>query len=462
MSKKFELSEDDERIEAEKEHLIQGLEPDTVNEGAKSFFDGGLLGFIGWGILAFILMVITLGIGTPWAECMLYRYQFKHTAYNGHRLKFRGSGLGLLGNTIKWIFFTIITLGIYGLFVPVKKAKWIISNLHYEDEGFVKGDSYFDGSTLQLIGLNILMFILTIVSFGILYPFTVCMKYGWINKHSVICKKRLVYNGKAIFLWGKYILWTILTIITLGIFSLWAPIFELKWHTKNTHIKTVLGKDYKKDNTIWLVIPITIICAIIMGFAIKGLSEYDWNKSNIEFEVMNIVTKIQPHIGREDDVDELKKALYSRIYDKYSDGYISEREMEKLIQKYDLEDYESELDIDEINEKVIGTGDNKKVTPLEEKKPVKNDYIIVGGYKIAYGTYTGKDSLYDIENQVSIPVDIKIILEEDSITVDGIKQKYTVSGDMISINGLKILQATGENTLVYLAQSSPVLTYQGK
>ena len=131
MSKKFELNENDERIEAGKEHPIQGLEPGTVNEGAESFFDGGLLGFIGWGILAIVLIIITLGIGTPWAECMLYRYQFKHTAYNGHRLKFRGSGLSLLGNSIKWLFFTIITLGIYGFWVSIAIKKWKVKHTHF-------------------------------------------------------------------------------------------------------------------------------------------------------------------------------------------------------------------------------------------------------------------------------------------------------------------------------------------
>ena len=108
--------------------------------------------------------VLTLGLGTTWAICMMYRYQFRHTAYNGHRLKFKGSGLGLLGNIIKWTFFTVITLGIYGLFVPVKKAKWIISNLYYEDEEYVKGESYFDGNTLQFLGISILSFIINELS----------------------------------------------------------------------------------------------------------------------------------------------------------------------------------------------------------------------------------------------------------------------------------------------------------
>ena len=336
MSKKFELNENDERIEAEKEHRIQGLEPGGVNEGAESFFDGGLLGFIGWGILAFILIVITFGIGTPWAECMLYRYQFKHTVYNGHRLKFIGSGLSLLGNSIKWLFFTIITLGIYGLFVPVKEAKWIISNLHYEDEEFVKGDSYFDGSTLQLIGLNILTFIISVLSFGLLYPFTVCMKIRWINKHTVINKKKLEFTGSAISLWGHYILWTILSIITLGIFALWVPILELKWQTKNTHIKTVIDKEYKKDRSIWLIIPLLFLTVTLFGFAIYKASQINYDDIGLRLKVMNFTSIVAEKFNRDYQSDSIRYNMYKELKDKYDAGEISFDEYDKYMEKYDL------------------------------------------------------------------------------------------------------------------------------
>lgn len=246
-------------------------EVETVKKQVRtdSYFDGGLLELIGWRILAFLIIGVTFGIATPWAKCMLYSYQFKHTVYNGKRLKFEGTGGDLFVNIFKWVFFTIITLGIYLIFVPVKKTKWVISNLHYEDEEFVKGESFFDGSTLQLIGVNLLSFFLNTISFGLLYPFTVCFKLRWINKHTVINKKKVVFTGKALNLFGKYILWCFLTIITLGIYGFWLDIKMLQWQTKNIHIKTV-GEQESKDNTLWVVIPIAIGAVIVFSLVITA------------------------------------------------------------------------------------------------------------------------------------------------------------------------------------------------
>ena len=266
------------------------------NETAKkqvrtdSYFDGGLLELIGWRILAFLIIGITFGIATPWAKCMLYSYQFKHTVYNGKRLKFEGTGGNLFVNYFKWVFFTIITLGIYLLFVPIKKTKWVVSNLHYEDEEFVKGESFFDGSTIQLIGVNLLSGLLNLVSFGLLYPFTVCFKLRWINKHTVINKKKLVFTGKAINLFGKYILWCFLTIITFGIYGWWLEIKMLKWQSKNIHIKTA-GEQEKKDNSLWMAIPIAILAILAFSFVVAAVDTFMEENDihgNIDFTVKGI------------------------------------------------------------------------------------------------------------------------------------------------------------------------------
>lgn len=237
-----------------------------------SYFDGSVLDLIGWKILAFLITTITLGIGAPWAKCMLYSYQIRHTVYNGKRLKFEGTGGSLFVNTFKWIFFTIITLGIYAFVVPVKKTKWVISNIHFEDEDFIKGDSYFDGNTLQLIGVNLLSAFLTLVSFGLLYPFTVCYKLKWINRHTVINRKKLAFTGSAISLWGHYILWYLLLIVTFGIFGFWLPIQALKWQSKNTHIRTV-GEVDKQDKSLWIAIPLAIVIVLFGMFAIIQIAE---------------------------------------------------------------------------------------------------------------------------------------------------------------------------------------------
>ena len=43
-----------------------------TRHGRNSFFDGGLLSFIGWHLLGTIITVCTLGICYPWAVCMIY------------------------------------------------------------------------------------------------------------------------------------------------------------------------------------------------------------------------------------------------------------------------------------------------------------------------------------------------------------------------------------------------------
>ena len=96
-------------------------------------------------------------------------------------------------------------------------------------------ESYFDGGLLQLIGWKILGTLVTIITFGICFPWAYCMEYAWEAKHTVINGKRLYFDGKAIQLFGNWIKWLLLTIITLGIYSFWLGIALKKWRTKHTH-----------------------------------------------------------------------------------------------------------------------------------------------------------------------------------------------------------------------------------
>ncbi|WP_225047083.1 DUF898 domain-containing protein [Lacticaseibacillus kribbianus] len=99
--------------------------------GRNSFFDGGLLSYIGWSLLAVIITVFTFGICYPWALCRLYGWKINHTVIDGHRMVFSGSAIGLFGNWIKWLFFSIITLGIYGFWVNIKLEDWKAKNTSF-------------------------------------------------------------------------------------------------------------------------------------------------------------------------------------------------------------------------------------------------------------------------------------------------------------------------------------------
>ena len=97
----------------------------------ESYFDGGLLQLIGWKLLGGFITLITLGICYPWAVCMIYRWETKHTVVDGKRLVFDGTAWQLFGSWIKWFLLTIITLGIYGFWIGIKTKKWITKHTHF-------------------------------------------------------------------------------------------------------------------------------------------------------------------------------------------------------------------------------------------------------------------------------------------------------------------------------------------
>jgi uncharacterized membrane protein YjgN (DUF898 family) len=77
--------------------------------------------------------LLTRGICAPWAFCMIYRWEADHTVINGHRLRFDGTATGLFGQWIKWMLLTIITIGIYGLWLGIKLTKWKTAHTHFAD-----------------------------------------------------------------------------------------------------------------------------------------------------------------------------------------------------------------------------------------------------------------------------------------------------------------------------------------
>ena len=102
-----------------------------MNEGkVESYFDGGLFQLIGWKILGFLVTTFTFGICYPWAFCMVYGWEAKHTVINGHRLSFDGKAIQLFGNWIKWLFFCVITFGIYSFWLSIALKKWKTKHTH--------------------------------------------------------------------------------------------------------------------------------------------------------------------------------------------------------------------------------------------------------------------------------------------------------------------------------------------
>lgn len=217
----------------------------TAQIESNSYFDGGLLQFLGWSILGGFVTLLTLGICAPFAMCWLYSWEAKHTVLDGRRLEFTGTAGGLFGTWIACLLLTIITVGIYSLWIPIRIRKWREANTFFEDEIQTydaeqklrdEKASYFDGGFLQWFGWSILGCLVTIITLGFCYPWAVQMIYSWEQRHKVYCKHRCTFDGRAAGLFGTWTVCIVLTIITLGIYSLWISLRVQRWKVSHTHL----------------------------------------------------------------------------------------------------------------------------------------------------------------------------------------------------------------------------------
>lgn len=100
----------------------------------RSYFDGSVLGYLGWSLLTWLLTTVTFGIAFPWAYVLMVNWRVQHTVIEGRRLDFDGTAMQFFGNWLKWLLLIIITFGIYGLWVVVELKKWQTKHIFFADE----------------------------------------------------------------------------------------------------------------------------------------------------------------------------------------------------------------------------------------------------------------------------------------------------------------------------------------
>ena len=84
--------------------------------------EGTEIGGLQIALIAVAAFLVLLGLA--WAEIRFIKWETKHTVISGNSIKFNGNAFQLLGNCIKWTFLTIVTVGIYALWLPIKVRKW--------------------------------------------------------------------------------------------------------------------------------------------------------------------------------------------------------------------------------------------------------------------------------------------------------------------------------------------------
>lgn len=87
----------------------------------------------------------------------------------------------------------------------------------------------FDGGAATYIGTALLGLLLTVVTFGICYPFALMLMERWHAKHTTINGYRLRFVGSATGLFARWLLWLLLIFVTCGIYGFWVTPRIARW-----------------------------------------------------------------------------------------------------------------------------------------------------------------------------------------------------------------------------------------
>lgn len=190
--------------------------------------------------LLFLYLLILAAI--PFAIHGSLRYRMSRTSYRSIRLGYRGNRNELVKNFFKWIFFTIITLGIYSSWLAMNLRRFTHRHIRYGDIEFSNDSDGLDWFLLNLKG-----YFLTIITLGI-YMFwwqRDMFNYYWNNlkmkkgEQNITCSSIATGGGFFELLIGNLAI----IVFTLGLGSPWAYIRTQKFVCDNVKMEGNINFD---------------------------------------------------------------------------------------------------------------------------------------------------------------------------------------------------------------------------
>ena len=176
--------------------------------------------------------IFSLGIAYPWLPCALYRWEIDNTIINGRKLHFDGKGFDLFKKYIKWLGLTIITLGIYKLWLSRNVLMWKISRTRFEGEN--RGTSYFKCTIPEKLLMLVKYYAIVICTLTLGKSIAARYKNYWTLNHTYINGIKLDFNGKALQYLGECALCLLYTVITLGVYIFFIPVRLKRWEVEHT------------------------------------------------------------------------------------------------------------------------------------------------------------------------------------------------------------------------------------
>lgn len=206
--------------------LCMKLSTRFYTASGKSRFIGEPAMYYVYNMLVAYGTLFSLGIAYPFLLAWKLKWETGQIFIDDRRLVFDGRGKEIFGESMLWLFLSVITLGVCSAFWQVKIERWRMEHTHFE--GNEKGHSEFNGTIGKTGGVNLACFFSA--------PWTYCYKQRWYTKHRIIDGNRLVFDGTSKEYVRKFFKWVLLSFVTFGIYDIWANVEEKNWTVSHIHI----------------------------------------------------------------------------------------------------------------------------------------------------------------------------------------------------------------------------------
>ncbi len=193
--------------------------------------------FIG-GFLLFFFMLLII----PYAIHSSMQYRTSRTSWRGIHFGYRGDLKQLMNLSVKGIFLTILTLGIYGAWYAMELRSYVLGHVRIgsvEMKYKGKGGKYF---TMNLLG-----YFLTAITFGIYGFWWMKDQFNYYVDNLVLEQNgkeiRLKSNATGLGFAKMFVINISLILFTLGIATPWAVVNLLKFTFANVEFLDELDLD---------------------------------------------------------------------------------------------------------------------------------------------------------------------------------------------------------------------------
>lgn len=193
-------------------------------------------------LLAILYLYLALFAIIPFAVHGSFRYRMSRTSYRGIRFGYRGVRKELIINFFKWVFFTIITLGLYGAWLQMNLRKYTHKHIRYGDVEFSN-----EGSGADYFLLNLKGYIFTLITLGIyifwwqkeIFNFYINHMKMTKGEQSIECSSKATGGGFFKLLVGNFLI----TVLTLGFGKAWADVRSQKFICDSVHMEGTINID---------------------------------------------------------------------------------------------------------------------------------------------------------------------------------------------------------------------------